>query len=216
MEKDNALVRILGNKYFCLFWHLFAVVYITWYGTFPNWASDVTFQATASQIGLDFPWHFKMWGIFAAFSLLINITYMFRRYNYESKIARRLMYIGCGCIMITINIPSTEIMSLQLVAHWSTALLFAVLNAAAVGMFLLHNIKKSKKVLATFIMFASMCAMMIILLIAFGKNGAIESIPIWGAYLVLFLMNFTNAYEKDLNGEKAVYDKKEAAKAAVE
>lgn len=210
-KKDNFFVKLAKNKYFCMFWHLFAVIFVTWYGTFPNWASDVTFQATASQIGLDFPWHFKMWGIFSAFSLLLNITYMFRRYDYRSKLARWLMYIGCFCIMITINIPSTEIMSLQLVAHWSTALLFAVLNAASIAMFLLHNLKKSKKVLATFIMFAAMCALMIILLIAFGKNGAIESIPIWGAYLVLFLMNYTNAYEKDLNGTAAV-QKKETVK----
>ncbi|MCR4615206.1 MAG: hypothetical protein K5756_03565 [Clostridiales bacterium] len=189
---------LFKNKHFCMFWNIFAVVYITWYGAFPNWASDKLFVATASQIGLDYPWHFKMWGIFSAIAIALNITYMYRRYGVRSKLGTVFMCIGCASIFVTISIPSTEILSLQLVAHWSSALMFAAFNAASIGVFLIKMMKSSKKFIATFILFIFMLALMIILLILFGKNGAIESIPYWGTYVILFLVNYTNFYKDSL------------------
>ncbi len=194
----NKILCLAENKYFCMFWNIFAVVYITWYGAFPNWASNKLFVATASQIGLDYPWHFRMWGIFSAIAIMLNISYMYRRYGVKSKAGKILMYIGCACIMVTITVPSTEIMSLQLVVHWSSALLFAAFNAASIAVFLLKMRKRSKKFILTFAVFIFMLALMIILLIIFGKNGAIESIPYWGTYIILFLSNYTGLYKEAL------------------
>lgn len=195
-EKISALCK---NKYFCMIWLLFTVVFVTWYGAFPNWFSDRTYVATASQIGLDYPWHFKMWGIFSAISLILNITYLYRRYNFKSKAGTALMLAGCACILVTINIPSTEIMSVRLVAHWSTALLFAALNACSIVVFLSGKVRQSKPMLFTLIIYILMLVLMIVLLIINGKNGAIESIPYWGTYLILFMLNYTNIYKKDLS-----------------
>jgi len=150
------------------------------------------------MIGLDYPVHFKLWGVFSSISLILNITYMYKNNDYTKKIGRGLMYTGCICIMITVHIPSTEIMSLQLVAHWSTALLFGALNAAAIAVFLYEKARQSKKMLYTLVIFVLMLVAMIILLIIFGKNGVIESIPMWGTYGILFLINYTDFYSEKI------------------
>lgn len=212
MKKENIFVRLYKNKVFCLFWLIFGCTYVTWYGAFPELTYGITgvYKATASQIGLSFPWHFKMWGIFSAIALSSNILYAYRRYGYKSKFGVGSMIFATCCICTTVNIPSTEIMSLQLVAHWSTALLFAVFYAVALGLLLLNFAKTDNRFKATFIVFAIMLAAMIALLVAFGKNGAIENIPIWGTYLILFLLNYTGIYKK--TAVPAEKDKKETAK----
>lgn len=105
---------------------------------------------------------------------------------------------------MTVCIPSTEIMSLQLVAHWSGALLFGVFYAAAIILFLWSMRKVDKSYVITLAVFCVVLATMIGLLLAFKKNGVIESVPMWSAYIVLFLVNFTPLFPKEKknnNGE---------------
>ena len=214
MEKLKAsLLALLRNKWFCLFWLLAGFLYVTIYGMlyvvdpFTEGLRTVnilgvtiepTMRATASIIGKTYPLAFHGWGIIQSISIALNILYTYRRYKYKSTAGYACLIAAAGCIVINNFIPSTEVFGLQLVAHWSTALLFGIFNAVALGLCLLHGAKQSKKFLATFIVFVAMLAAMIGLLAAFGKSGAIESIPMWGAYLILFLANFTGLYKDSL------------------
>lgn len=181
--------KLLLNKWFCLFWLVAGCLYITVYGFLKN-----PFDYTASMIGLDYPWLFRLWGIMTAISIALNTVYMYKRYSYSNKGGYACLILSAACIFTTTWIPSTEEFGLQLVAHWSTALLFGVFDAIAIALLLLHKSKEHKGFRITFYVFLGMLALMIALLVAFGKNGVIESIPMWGAYAVLYLVNFTDLY----------------------
>jgi len=209
-----AILAILRNKWFCLAWLVFGCAYVTWFGLLHvqdplteglrsvnvlGFLIEPTMRATASVIGKTYFWGFKGWGIFQTISLALNTLYMYRKYNFTSKGAKAgkiCLGLAACCITTCVIIPSTEEIGLQLVAHWSMALLFGIFNAIAIGLCLLHEGKRSKRFMATFVVFIAMLAAMIILLIVLGKSGAIENIPMWGAYLILFFANFTGLYKE--------------------
>ena len=189
----SVCLTVIQNKWFCMVWLIIGCAYMTGYGFLKN-----PMEYTASMIGLDYPLGFKFWGILQTISLALNILYLYRRYGYRSKGGYACLILAACCILTTINIPSTEDFGLQLVAHWSTALLFGVFNALAMGLCLLRGAKRSKKFLATLFVFIAMLLAMLGLLVAFGKSGTIENIPMWGAYLILFLTNYTGLYKDSL------------------
>ena len=206
----SSCLALIRNKWFCLFWLIFGFLYVTIYGML--WVEDIyteglrsfnvlgvmiepTMTATASIIGKTFPWAFRGWGLFQSTSLALNILYMNRRYGYRSKICNLLLLLGALCIYIAVMIRSTEEPGLQRTAHWGFSLLFAFLYAIAMGMGLLSLAKRYKKFLGTFLVYVAMLALMLSLLIFVGKSGAIESIPMWGSYLLLLLLNYTGAYK---------------------
>lgn len=209
----TSFLALCANKWFCLFWLLFGCAYMSIYGMlyvedlFTEGLSsysllgllfEPSMTATASIIGKTYFWAFKGWGLFQSIALTLSILYMYRRYGFKSKAGTACMILGTACICTTVMIPSTEEFGLQLVAHWSTALLFGVFYAVAIGLCLLRLAKQSKKFLVTFILFITMLAAMIVLLVTVGKSGAIESIPLWGAYLILLLTNYTGLYKDSL------------------
>ena len=213
------LLALVRNKWFCLFWLIFGCLYVTIYGAL--YAEDPyteglatvkifgilfepTMTATASVIGRTHFWEFKGWGLFQAISMALGILYAYRRYGYEGKGARRgkLCILAASiCVMTCVIVPSLEGFGLIQLIHWSTALLFGIFDAIALGLLLLYAARKSKRALATFIIFVGMLAVMVCLLIFVGKGGAIESIPMWGAYVILFLLGYTNLYRKSLPEE---------------
>ena len=210
--KDSFLA-LVRNKWFCLFWLVFGFFYVTIYGMlyvedlFTEGLRSVsifgiliepTMRATASIIGKTYFWGFKGWGLFQSVSLTLGILHMYRRYGYKSRAGNICIILGTCCIAACVMIRSTEAFGLQLVAHWAGALLFGVFYAIAIGLCLLHLSKQSKKFLATFIVFVAMLASMIGLLVLFGKSGAIENIPMWGGYLILFLAGYTGFYKDSL------------------
>ncbi|MCL2299392.1 MAG: hypothetical protein FWC27_04515 [Firmicutes bacterium] len=219
MEKLKSVwSAIIHNKRFCLAWLVFGCAYVTFFGflyvedPFTQGLRSVnvlgillepTMRATASVIGKTYFWGFKGWGLFQTISLALNTLYMYRRYGFTGKSARFgkiCLIIAACCITACVIIPSTEEFGLQLVAHWSGALLFGVFNAIAIGLCLLRLSKQSRKFLTTFIVFLAMLGAMIALLAVFGKSGAIESIPMWGAYLILLAANYTGLYRESLPG----------------
>ena len=211
---QKAIGAMVRNKWFCLFWLLFGFLYVTIYGMLYvedlytegvrsygvfGVQVDPFMTATASIIGKTYPWLFRGWGLIQSISLALNIQYMFRRYGYKSKAANALLIAGTVCIIATTFIRSTEEPGLQRIAHWGTALLFAFLFAIAMGLGLLYLAKRSKKFMGTFILFVAMLVLMLALLIFVGKGGAIESIPMWGVYLILLFANYSNVYKDSLS-----------------
>ena len=212
----SSFLALIRNKWFCLAWLLFGCAYVTIFGalhvvdpfteglrsvSFLGLTFEPTMRATASIIGKTYFWGFKGWGLFQQLSLTLNVLYAYRRFGFAGKNAKMgkiCLAIAAGFITMCVMIRSTEEFGLQLVAHWSGALLFGVFNAVAIGLLLLNGAKESKRMLATFVIFVGMLAAMIALLAVFGKSGAIENIPMWGAYLILFLANFTGFFKRSL------------------
>lgn len=191
-----------GDKAFALVSLIFGCVFITWYGFFKN-----PFEFTASMIGLEYPWHFKMWGIFAPISIYVNTIYMYRKFGYNSKAGIISGSVGCAAMFVTINVPSAGeelvLTSLRCMSHWTGALVFAFCCAAPIVIFLLRMARaKNKKFIALTVIFCAVLAAMLVLLATVGKDGVIESLPMWATYLLLFLVNFTSLFDVKKESEK--------------
>lgn len=197
-------------KAFCLVGIIFGCVYVTWYGFFGDQPFiEKVKTITASMIGLDFPWHFRGWGVFASMTIFTNTMFAYRRYNYNSKLGVILGSIGSAAIFVTINCPSMgeemHLDSPRCIAHWAGALIFAFCCAAPMVILLFSKARKEKGAfLAAFIIFCAILATMLVLLITVGKSAIIENIPMQAAYILLFLLNFTNIFEKKASAKEAV------------
>lgn len=195
---------------FCLVGIIFGCVYVTWYGFFGDQPFiEKVKTITASMIGLDFPWHFRGWGVFASMTIFTNTMFAYRRYNYNSKLGVILGSIGSAAIFVTINCPSMgeemHLDSPRCMAHWAGALIFAFCCAAPMVILLFSKARKEKGAfLAAFIIFCAILATMLVLLITVGKSAIIENIPMQAAYILLFLLNFTNIFEKKAAAKEAV------------
>lgn len=197
-------------KAFCLVGIIFGCVYVTWYGFFGDQPFiEKVKTITASMIGLDFPWHFRGWGVFASMTIFTNTMFAYRRYNYNSKLGVILGSIGSAAIFVTINCPSMgeemHLDSPRCMAHWAGALIFAFCCAAPMVILLFSKARKEKGAfLVAFIIFCAILATMLVLLITVGKSAIIENIPMQAAYILLFLLNFTNIFEKKAAAKEAV------------
>ncbi len=197
-------------KIFCIIGVIFGCVYVTWYGFFGEQPFiEKVKTITASMIGLDYPWHFRGWGVFASMTIFTNTLFAYRRYNYNSKLGVILGSLGSAAIYVTINCPSMgeemHLDSARCMAHWSGALIFAGCCAAPMILLLLNKARKEKGAfLAALIIFCAILAVMLVLLITVGKSAIIENIPMQAAYILLFLLNFTNIFEKKAQAKEAV------------
>ncbi len=191
-----------SDRIFAMASLIFGCVFITWYGFFKN-----PFEFTASMIGLEYPWHFKMWGIFAPISIFVNTIYMYRKFGYSNRGGIISSSVGCAAMFVTINVPSAGeeliLTSLRCMSHWTGALVFAFCGAAPIVMFLLHMARtKNKKFITLTVVFCAVLVAMLVLLATVGKNGVIESLPMWAAYLLLYLVNFTSLFDVKKSEEK--------------
>ena len=53
-------------------------------------------------------------------------------------------------------------------------------------------IRKKSYILMMLSVFVFVLALMLVLLVTVGKNAIIENLPMWVAYIVLFIVNFTS------------------------
>ena len=181
--KYTAMVLLIGS-----------FIYFTVYGFLSN---PFLPSGTASEIGLKYPTAFKFWGFTTSLALTVNLVYTYTRKPLSKKAASIAGYVcmglGVACLMTCVHIPSTREPGLQMYAHWSTALLFAVFFAAAIVLHLIFPPKPNKKYKIALICFCALLGVIVIALLAAGKNGFIESLPMWAAYIIIFLDNFTPA-----------------------
>ena len=183
-------------RIFCLANLIFGCAFVTWYGFFKD-----PQKFTASMIGLEYPWHFKMWGLFSSLSVYTNVLYMYRRNGFYSRVGTVCGALGSAAIFVTINVPSAGedliLSSLRCMSHWTGALVFAFLLAISVVVFIGSRAKtKDKKYIALLVVYAAILAAMLVLLVAVGKDGIIENLPMWATYIVLFLVNFTGLFRQ--------------------
>lgn len=169
--------------------------FITWYCFLKD-----PFSYTASMIGLDYPWCFKLWGILATMSIFPNALFAFNKFGYNSRVGVIAGSVGCAALFITINVPSAGedliLNSLRCMSHWTGALVFAFGAATPVVLLLLHLAKtKRPRCIALCVAFCVVLAVSLTLLATVGKDGIIEGIPTWSVYVVLFLLNYTHLFD---------------------
>ena len=199
----NFVDVLTDNKSFCMAWLIAGFVFFTVYGFIDN--PDLA--KTASVIGKTHPRLFVWWAVFSGVSLYLNLQYLYKLNSFKNeklaKFGNVCTYLGFICIFACVNIPSVEPEDgkpLQMAAHWSTALLFAAFFAAAIIAFLLHKtMQKSIKHLVMLITLAATLVLMVVLLVLFGKSGGIESIPMWVAYIIIFMLNYTKPFQPAKN-----------------
>lgn len=191
-----------GTTVFCMANLIAGFVFITWYGflSFPEQFGNILTDVTASMLGLRYPWQFKVWGILASLSIFTNTLYMYRKNNYKGKTGVIVTSLGCAAIYVTVNVPSAGlelIMTARCLSHWATALIFAFLGAAGVIIFLFHKSRqKEKKYIFATVFFVAVLILMLVLLVTVGKSAFIENLPMWVAYALLFIINFTSLLDK--------------------
>lgn len=203
-----------GTTLFCAANLIAGFAFITWYGflSFPSQFGNILTDVTASMLGLRYPLYFRIWGVLASLSIFTNTLYMYRKNNYKGKAGVIVTSLGCAAIYVTINVPSAGldlVMTARCLSHWATALIFAFLGAAGVIIFLLHKFKqKDKKYMIATVVFCAVLILMLILLVTVGKSAFIENLPMWVAYALLFVINFTSFFDK--KEEKKVEEKQKA------
>lgn len=194
-----------GTTAFCMANLIAGFAFITWYGflSFPQQFGNILTDVTASMLGLRYPAYFRIWGILASLSIFTNTLYMYRKNNYKGKAGVVVTSVGCASIFVTINVPSAGldlVMTARCLSHWATALIFAFLGAAGVIIFLFHkSMKKEKKYIFATVFFVAVLVLMLILLVTVGKSAFIENLPMWVAYALLFIINFTSLLDKKEN-----------------
>ncbi len=198
---------------FCAINLIIGFVFITWYGflDFPHQFGNILTDVTASMLGLRYPWYFKLWGVLASLSIFTNTLYMYRKNSYKGKAGVVVTSLGCAAIYVTINVPSAGldlVMTPRCISHWATALIFAFLGATGVIIFLFHKCReKDKKYIIATIVFIAVLVLMLVLLVTVGKSAFIENLPMWVAYALLFIVNFTSFFEKKVKSAETVVTK---------
>ncbi|MBQ3044606.1 MAG: hypothetical protein IJO03_06270 [Clostridia bacterium] len=195
----NFIDAMTDNRNFCMAWLIAGFIFFTVYGFIDN--PDLA--KTASVIGKTHPRLFIWWAVFSGVSLYLNIHYLYKLNSFKTeklaKFGNVCTILGFFCIFACVHIPSVEPEDgkpLQMAAHWSTALLFAAFFAAAIIAFLLHkSMQKSVKHIIMLVTLALTLILMVVLLLIFGKSGGIESIPMWVAYIIIFMLNFTKPFQ---------------------
>ena len=198
---------------FCMLNLIAGCAFVTWYGflSFPEQFGNILTDVTASMLGLRYPWYFRIWGVLASLSIFTNTLYMYRKNNYKGKAGVIVTTLGCASIFVTVNVPSAGlelVMTARCLSHWATALIFAFLGAAGVVIFLFHkSAQKDKKYIFATVFFVAVLLLMLVLLVTVGKSAFIENLPMWVAYALLFIINFTSLLDKKSEGKKEAKEK---------
>lgn len=199
---------------FCMINLIAGFAFITWYGflSFPEQFGNILTDVTASMLGLRYPWRFKIWGVLASLSIFTNTLYMYRKNNYKGRSGVIITSLGCASIFVTINVPSAGldlVMTARCLSHWATALMFAFFGAGGIIIFLFHKSRqKEKKYIFATVFFVTVLILMLILLATVGKSAFIENLPMWVAYALLFIINFTSLLDKKEHNESKEAEEK--------
>lgn len=177
---------VVDNKSLCAALLSAALIYNIVFGCLRN---PLNPDNTISWIGFDHPYAFVGWAAITAAALFVNIAFMYRRYNYNGKIGTIALFASPFMAM---TIVFCNDWGFEHVIHWIAAITFIVFSGAALLLFFLHNFKKHKNYRIVTFGVAAMLLAMLVILLAVGKSGLLELIPIWLCLVLLFVINFTN------------------------
>lgn len=182
----------LLNKPFCIAMLAIGLVYGLALPFF--WGNDPTSElGTLSLLCENRKIYFWLWVFTTAGSVLLNTQYMYKKFNYKSKVMDAvciLAFLGMCGVALTLG-HSIEDWNPKRVLHWISTGVYIVLTIAAIALFFIINRKKNKHFpllcVCTLLIFATFA----VLFAAMGKSAVMEMVPMALLKIFLFIVNFT-------------------------
>lgn len=190
------------NKSFCI--TLLAVAFVYGLALPFFWGNNPASElGTLSLLCEDRKIWFWAWGLLTAGSIVCNLQYMYRQYNYKNKFLNAMCIaslVGVCCIALTLG-HSIEDWNPKRILHWVATGIFIVFILAAGVLFFIFNIKKYKHFGALTAAMFGIFATFLVIFIVVGKSSLMEMIPIALYELLLFVINFTPFVKKEAIAE---------------
>ena len=115
--------------------------------------------------------------------------------NVEKRLPQLKSVLGEDNVSVPSMGEEMHLDSPRCMAHWTGALLFAFCCAAPMVLLLINKARELKgRFMVGLIVFCAILLTMLVLLLTVGKSAIIENIPMQAAYVLLFLLNFTNIF----------------------
>ncbi len=158
------------------------------------WGNDPTLPTgTISLLCEDRKIFFWIWGLLGAGSIILNIQYMYRKFNSKNKFLNTLCILALMSILgvaLTLD-HSTDSWNPKRIAHWVATGCFVVFIIAAIALFFLININKYKRFGILTACSFGILATFLFMFLVIGKSGLMEMIPLAMMEIFLFVVNFT-------------------------
>lgn len=151
-------------------------------------------QYSLSEIGRSNWFLFNVWCILSGLAILLNVHRLYARTGYSAGLGKKFLYAGMIFLVMTFLNMSKDPMIFYWI-HVATAILFAVLSFASIGLCLIHMSKKYKQYRILTITFFILIFIDIIFLIIYKQMALFESIPLVLGYVVLFFTNYTDSFK---------------------
>lgn len=183
------------DKKLCLVWLIAAFVYGS---ILPFcWGNDpLDPLGTLSILCAAHKPFFWLWVLLCGGANLININYMYKRYDYDNKALKILSVVtflaACG-IAATLGHP-VDSWNLKRIIHWVVTGLYVAGLGVCIGFFGLMNKKKNKQYLAVFFCVILIVVIFVAWLLIIGKSGIHEMVSYALLQILLFLLNFTDVF----------------------
>jgi len=137
--------------------------------------------------------YFWIWGLLTSGSIVLNVQYMYRKFNIKSRffdVLCVLSIVSVSLVALTLG-HSIEDWNPKRIAHWVATGCFIVFLVAAIALFFIFNRKKHPKfnmlAVCTFLILGTF----IVIFAVVGKSALMEMVPIALIEIFLFAVNFT-------------------------
>lgn len=150
--------------------------------------------------------YFWIWGLLTSGSIVLNVQYMYRKFNMKSRffdVLCVLSIVSVSLVALTLG-HSIEDWNPKRIAHWVATGCFIVFLVASIALFFIFNRKKHPKfsmlAVCTFLILGTF----IVIFAVVGKSALMEMIPIALIEIFLFAVNFTPWIKVPVPQEEAV------------
>ena len=155
---------------------------------------------TASMIGVRHPAQFFLWLLLTGAVFFFNNRAMYENYHCPNRLGRALAWAALFAfpVVFLVNgqIINGEVVleGIRKVIHWSATGAFIACNALAILLVFLYARRQARRFNILCAGVVAVVAGMLAILLTIGKSALFEAVPIWAAYIMLFLVNCTGLF----------------------
>lgn len=187
----SLLIRFINSRHLCAAAIAVSVCYTVWYLHFGNPAEA---QGALSTIGLKHPVLFALWGAVTEAALFLNIRRMYVSCKYKNRWASAMLVLAALSILTTVLVPYEYRNLFFYITHCAGAISFVIYNGAALLILFVKYNRKSAVFRVTMYLTITVLLSTLVLFAALGESGLLETIPLFLAYVIVSLVNFTPLY----------------------
>lgn len=132
---------------------------------------------------------FWIWTVLTGAGLPLNLEYVFRKYGYAGKTLRAAAAFGLLGMVLTAATLNHSIQDWnpRRVLHWIGAICFGAGFTAAFLLFFLLKAREYKRFWVIVVLLVLTAACVLVQLLAFGRNGYMEIVPVGLLECILFV-----------------------------